>query len=144
MLSARDFVHFLMKANALYLKNAEVTPEHADDKPVVSEDGENIGTFILDATCSPSNIKFMQNFLKENARQIELFFKLLHRPKEFRTLKIEEGKISFTRISSGEPAGSAQMSIGQRMALAFSVMITLHIRAVNAPNFIMLDEPRLS
>lgn len=83
----------------------------------------------------------MQNFLKENARQIELFFKLLHRPKEFGTLKIEEGKISFTRTSNGEPAGSAQMSTGQRMALAFSVMITLHIRAVNAPNFIMLDEP---
>lgn len=27
------------------------------------------------------------------------------------------------------------------MALAFSVMITLHMGAVNAPNFLMLDEP---
>lgn len=83
----------------------------------------------------------MQNFLKENARQIELFFKLLHRPKEFATLRIEEGKISFIRTSNGETAQSGQMSTGQRMALAFSVMITLHIRAANAPDFLMLDEP---
>ena len=33
------------------------------------------------------------------------------------------------------------MRTGQRMALAFSVMITLHIGAANAPNFLMLDEP---
>lgn len=83
----------------------------------------------------------MEEFLKENARQIELFFKLLHRPKEFGALRIEEGKISFIRKSNGQLAESGQMSTGQRMALAFSVMITLHIGAVNAPNFLMLDEP---
>lgn len=83
----------------------------------------------------------MEGFLKENARQIELFFKLLHRPKEFGSLKIEDGKISFVRNSNRQLAKSSQMSTGQRMALAFSVMITLHIRAVNAPNFLMLDEP---
>ena len=27
------------------------------------------------------------------------------------------------------------------MAMAFSVMITLHLKAENAPNFLMLDEP---
>lgn len=83
----------------------------------------------------------MQDFLEENARQIELFFKLLHRPKEFGALKIENGKISFIRNSSGQPAESRQMSTGQRMALAFSIMITLHLKAANAPDFLMLDEP---
>lgn len=83
----------------------------------------------------------MKGFLEENARQIELFFKLLHRPKEFSTLKIEDGKISFIRRSNGQLTESGQMSTGQRMALAFSVMITLHIGAANAPNFLMLDEP---
>lgn len=82
-----------------------------------------------------------KDFLEENARQIELFFKLLHRPKEFGQLEIEGGKIRFIRESSGQLAESKQMSTGQRMALAFSVMITLHLRAVNAPNFLMLDEP---
>lgn len=83
----------------------------------------------------------MENFLMDNAKQIELFFKLLHRPKEFGALKIENGNIAIIRKSSGQPVESRQMSTGQRMALAFSVMITLHLKAVNAPNFLMLDEP---
>lgn len=83
----------------------------------------------------------MKKFLSQNAKQIELYFKLLHRPKEFSKLSIREGNICFMRNSNGQLAESGQMSTGQRMALAFSVMITLHISAVNAPNFLMLDEP---
>lgn len=83
----------------------------------------------------------MEEFLSENAKQIELFFKLLHRPKEFGTLQIKNGNISIVRKSNGQSVESRQMSTGQRMALAFSVMITLHFKAANAPNFLMLDEP---
>lgn len=83
----------------------------------------------------------MKEFLTQNAKQIELFFKLLHRPKEFGKLSILDGNIRFMRNSNGQLVESGQMSTGQRMALAFSVMITLHIRAANAPNFLMLDEP---
>ncbi len=83
----------------------------------------------------------MEKFLTQHAKQIELFFKLLHRPKEFGKLSIEDGNIRFMRNSNGEFAECNQMSTGQRMALAFSVMITLHMGAVNAPNFLMLDEP---
>lgn len=83
----------------------------------------------------------MKKFLTQHAKQIELFFKLLHRPKEFGKLSIEDGNIRFMRNSNGEFAECNQMSTGQRMALAFSVMITLHMGAVNAPNFLMLDEP---
>lgn len=83
----------------------------------------------------------MKQFLIKNAKQIELFFKLLHRPKEFGKLNIDNGNIRFMRNRNGQLAESGQMSTGQRMALAFSVMITLHIGAANAPNFLMLDEP---
>ena len=83
----------------------------------------------------------MKQFLIKNAKQIELFFKLLHRPKEFGKLNIDNGNIRFIRNRNGQLAESGQMSTGQRMALAFSVMITLHIGAPNAPNFLMLDEP---
>ena len=83
---------------------------------------------------------FMMDFLRENAKQIELFFKILHRPKEFGTLNINE-KISIVRNSNGSVVESTQMSTGQRMALAFSIMITLHRNAPNAPGFLMLDEP---
>lgn len=78
----------------------------------------------------------MKVFLAQNAKQIELFFKLLHRPKEFGKLSISsDGNIRFMRNSNSQLAESGQMSTGQRMALAFSVMITLHIRAANAPKF---------
>lgn len=84
----------------------------------------------------------MKEFLTQNAKQIELFFKLLHRPKEFGKLSISsDGNIHFMRNSNNQLVESGQMSTGQRMALAFSVMITLHMRAANAPNFLMLDEP---
>lgn len=83
----------------------------------------------------------MMDFLLENAKQIELFFKILHRPKEFGTLNINNGKISIVRNSNGYVVESSQMSTGQRMALAFSIMITLHKNAPNAPGFLMLDEP---
>jgi len=83
----------------------------------------------------------MMDFLQQNQRQIELFFKILHRPKEFGTLKICDGKISIVRNSNGKEVESSQMSTGQRMALAFSIMITLHKNAPNAPKFLMLDEP---
>lgn len=84
---------------------------------------------------------FMMDFLRENAKQIELFFKILHRPKEFGTLNINDGKISIVRNSNGSVVESTQMSTGQRMALAFSIMITLHKNAPNTPGFLMLDEP---
>ncbi len=83
----------------------------------------------------------MADFLQENAKQIELFFKILHRPKEFGILNINDGKISIVRNSNGSVVESSQMSTGQRMALAFSIMITLHKNAPNAPGFLMLDEP---
>lgn len=84
----------------------------------------------------------MKEFLTQNAKQIELFFKLLHRPKEFGKLSIStDGSIRFMRHGNSQLVESGQMSTGQRMALAFSVMITLHMRAANAPNFLMLDEP---
>lgn len=84
---------FLMRANELYLENAEVTPEHKNDKPYVSKDGENIGTFILDATCSPSNVKYPQDFvLLNDAREkleemIDYFHKTFHpwpKPRTYR------------------------------------------------------------
>ena len=83
----------------------------------------------------------MMDFLLENAKQIELFFKILHRPKEFGILNINDGKISIVRNSNGSVVESTHMSTGQRMALAFSIMITLHRNAPNAPGFLMLDEP---
>ena len=65
-------VSFLTRANELFLGKAGATPEHTGDKVCVSEDGENSGTFILDATCSPSNIKYPQDFVLLNDGRVKL------------------------------------------------------------------------
>lgn len=54
---------FLMEANELYLKDAERTAEHKDEPEAEATESGNLGTVILDATCSPANIKFPQDFV---------------------------------------------------------------------------------
>jgi len=59
----------LTKLNEVFLAKAAPTPEHREDKKEEASDGGNAGTVIVDATCSPSNIRFPQDFsLLEEAR----------------------------------------------------------------------------
>ena len=57
------------------------TPEHRKEKPEASENGENVGTMILDATASPSNIRFPQDFslLNEAREKTDCMIDLLHK-----------------------------------------------------------------
>ena len=52
--------------NEIYLSTAEETPEHENHAASTGEGKENFGTAILDATCSPSNIKYPQDFVLLN------------------------------------------------------------------------------
>lgn len=88
--------NFLMRANEIILKNAGPTNEHKTDP---ESDDENIGTFILDATCSPSNIRFPQDFvLLDDAREkleeiIDYFHKTYHpwdKPRTYRRVMHKE------------------------------------------------------
>lgn len=83
----------------------------------------------------------VDDFLNRNYQRIEYFFKLLHRPKEFISLKPDEDGISALRVSDGVTVKAHQMSAGQRASLALAVMFTLHLAAPNAPRFIIFDEP---
>ncbi|MCR4573525.1 MAG: IS5 family transposase [Lentisphaeria bacterium] len=76
----------LMKINESFLETAAPTPEHGgggrkpeQDGP--EQDGPNAGTAILDATCSPSNIRCPQDFslLDEAGEKLELMIDGLHR-----------------------------------------------------------------
>ena len=72
---------FLKEANELFLEKAGATPEHdgevtepekkCDESGSGKEEGiTNFGTLIQDATCSPSNIKYPQDFaLLNDARE---------------------------------------------------------------------------
>lgn len=83
----------------------------------------------------------VKEFIYINREKIEYFFKLLHRPKEFKDLSVTEDGIIVVRESDGESVKAHQMSSGQRVSLALSVMFALHLAAENAPRFILFDEP---
>ena len=92
---------FLMEINDMYLQNADATPEHADGKESIRakeaneprEGPDNLGTLIIDATCSPSNIRYPQDFsLLNEAREkleamIDYFHKAYHPWKKPRTYR---------------------------------------------------------
>ena len=61
----------LIKFNEICLKNMKATPEHQKEKIEKSEAGENVGTMILDATASPSNIRFPQDFSLLNEARVK-------------------------------------------------------------------------
>ena len=65
----------------LCLRGLPSTPEHRKERPEASENGENVGTMILDATASPSNIRFPQDFslLNEAREKTDCMIDLLHK-----------------------------------------------------------------
>ena len=63
---------FLVRVNEIFLKRANSTHAHAEDKPESPAANGNMGTMILDATCSPSNIRFPQDFSLLNEARVKL------------------------------------------------------------------------
>ena len=77
----------LMDLNEAFLATAAPTPEHRGGKGKAAREaaedageGQNAGTAILDATCSPSNIRYPQDFslLDEAREKLDLMIDALH------------------------------------------------------------------
>ena len=69
-LRRRFGMDFINEINEVVVRNAKPTAEHADDTGEEPSAGGNLGTTILDATCSPSNMRFPQDFpLLNEARE---------------------------------------------------------------------------
>ena len=73
---------FLVRVNEIFLKRANSTHAHAEDRPESPAANGNMGTMILDATCSPSNIRFPQDFslLNEARVKLDAMIDRLHEP----------------------------------------------------------------
>ena len=71
---------FLRKANDTFLAGASPTPEHSGGKAETPTEDGNAGTMILDATCSPSNIRYPQDFslLNEAREKTDAMIDALH------------------------------------------------------------------
>ena len=79
-LRKRFGMDFINEVNEVVVKNAKPTPEHADDKEEKPTSNGNLGTMILDATCSPSNIRYPQDFslLNEAREKLDGMIDKLH------------------------------------------------------------------
>ena len=82
----RVTVEMLQAVNEAFLKDAAPTPEHSKDRrsngdKADSPCADNTGTMILDATCSPSNIRYPQDFslLNEAREKTDAMIDALHR-----------------------------------------------------------------
>lgn len=73
----------LIRLNEVFLKKAQPTQEHANDPEQKPTETGALGTMILDATCSPSNIRYPQDFslLNEAREKLDDLIDLLHDPK---------------------------------------------------------------
>lgn len=80
-------------------------------------------------------------FIADNIKKIEYFFKALHTPREFTSLKVEDDMLVALRGKDGKLIRVFEMSTGQRVSLALAVMFSSYLAAPNAPKFILLDEP---
>lgn len=97
----KDIVAEIMKSNESVIGLFEKTDEHLSENESknapgameAAEGSENLGTMILDATCSPSNIQYPQDFsLLNEAREkleemIDFFNKAYHPWKKPRTYR---------------------------------------------------------
>lgn len=70
----------LAELNEVVLRTTPPTREHADETPEEPAPEGNLGTMILDATCSPSNIRFPQDFslLNEAREKLDAMIDRLH------------------------------------------------------------------
>ena len=102
MLTYGETADYLMEVNEYILEISGITKEHepknesknAKAANTRSDDLENLGTEILDATCSPSNIRYPQDFsLLNEARGIDYFHKNYHpwdKPRTYRRIARKE------------------------------------------------------
>lgn len=90
---------YLAEVNELYLSDAGKTSEHQKElQPEAADPDVNLGTMILDATCSPSNIKYPQDFELLNQARVKLeeiidvFCKTYHlaKPRTYRRIARKE------------------------------------------------------
>ena len=79
-LRKRFGMDFINGINEVVVRNARPPPEHADDREETPSANGNLGTMILDAKCSPSNIRHPQDFslLNEAREKLDGMIDKLH------------------------------------------------------------------
>lgn len=83
----------------------------------------------------------LENILSTHISKMNRVFKLLICSNEYSELKLFKGEIVAVRSGTKEIVTMSEMSTGQKVCLALSLMFSLFLSNENAPNIIMFDEP---
>lgn len=89
----------------------------------------------------PRTSLFVKDFLDEHRQDIEDLFLRLHIPREFTGIRLTNSSGLQLERGCGNIVDVFQTSFGQRVALALSLLLTLHLTAPSAPKFLILDDP---
>lgn len=83
--------------------------------------------------------KALRDFISENRGLIDKIFLRIHSPKEFSGLANDSTRL--IRKETGKSYSLAEVSTGQRAALAISIFIALNLSLKNAPPVLLIDDP---
>ena len=82
-----------------------------------------------------------EQFLTRNSAAIRDFFLRIHAPREFSDVEIAKDHLKLIRADNKQAVTPAQVSTGQRSALALSVFLTINQLLQNGPDLLLLDDP---
>ena len=102
---------------------------------------EEFSKIIDDIQKFPSREELTKKIITDNLNIIDSFFRLLTSSKDYSGLKVINNRLVAIKLISKEEISFPQMSTGQKVCLALSIMFTLFLNKRNAPNIIFFDEP---
>jgi len=91
-----------------------------------------------------SDAQYLEGFFCDNLRQISELFFAMHAPRDFCDVVWQPDHsmaIRAVRTSTKEPCSVAELSSGQRNALALAIFLTMNRKITQAPSLILLDDP---
>lgn len=81
----------------------------------------------------------LEDFFKDNLKEIKDIFKTIHSPKEFSHIEYKENKLILFKDKKAFEI--SQISTGQRAALVLSIFISLNRKLKNGPQILIFDDP---
>lgn len=85
--------------------------------------------------------KRVEEFFRNNLKEVIEIFKSIHVPREFSDLKFENKRLTLISDDNNDQRYITEISTGQRSALALSIFLSLNNKLANGPDLIMFDDP---
>lgn len=87
---------------------------------------------------------YLKEFIEHNRTAILEIFKIIHSPKEFENIYLNNDSISLQRVEPNELSIISEISAGQRAALALAIFFALNQKLSDGPEILLFDEPAVN